>query len=116
MAKQVKKFSSKEDLAIRLRIYINHKHVLASKCQSHYLDAGIAKSMRLVYDLFSMVKRDYCAQHTMDQLCRMVILHENNLSNILPRSAHKHYKKQVEKLERILEDARKYKNQLIINQ
>lgn len=103
-----KQISPKQDLAIRLRLYINHKRVLAAKCQSHYNDAGIAKSMRLVYDLFTMVKKDYCANHTLDQLCRMVLQHEQNLRNILPRYAHSHYEKQLEKLEIILSAARKY--------
>jgi hypothetical protein len=99
----------KQDLAIRLRLYINHKRVLAEKCTSHYTDATISKSMRLVYDLLQMVKKDYCANHSLNQLCSMILMHETNLRNILPRMAHSHYEKQLMKLEAILTDARKLK-------
>ena len=97
----------KEQLAIGLRLWINHKRVLA-KHSKYYLQPVQANSISAIYSLYQLVKRN-CNEYNLQQLCRMVVINEKHLRNILPAIANTSYNTQVEKLENLLITAKLYK-------
>jgi hypothetical protein len=97
---------TKEQLAIRLRLWINHKRVLA-KHSKYYKEPDRAKSLSAVYSLFLLVKRN-CAEYNMQQLINMVLVNEKNLRMILPAPGNTSYKTQEEKLEQLITTAKTY--------
>lgn len=93
----------KQQLAISVRLYINHKRVL-ERHSSHYKQPDVARSLAHCYSLFLMAKKD-CANFSLKQLCMGVICNKKHLKNILPRVEHNHYAKQKQKLDLIIATA-----------
>lgn len=97
----------KEQLAISLRLWINHKRILA-KHSKYYKQPEQAKSISAIYSLYMLVKRN-CNEYNLQQLCKLVIVNEKHLRNILPAPANTSYQTQVEKLENLLFTAKSFK-------
>lgn len=102
------KVPSKQEYAIMLRLFINHKRVL-EKYSSHYKKPEVAKSMRKCYNIYLMVK-DSCNTTHLNDLCKHVIINEADLRNILPAANNTSYQKQSEKLQNIINIAKSYLN------
>jgi hypothetical protein len=98
---------TKQQYAISLRLYINHKQVL-EKYSPHYKQGIVAASMAKCYTVYKMVK-DSCPSISMETLCSFVRMHEQDLRNILPNPNNATYQKQAEKLEKIITIAKTFK-------
>lgn len=99
---------SKQQYAIMLRLFINHKRVL-EKHSSHYKKPDVAKAMSKCYNIYRMV-HDSCNTINLETLCRHVIMNETNLRTILPAANNTSYAKQAEKLETIINIAKTFKS------
>ena len=90
----------KKNYAIRLRLWINHKRVLA-KHSTFYKQADKAHSISATYSLLLLVKRN-CENYSLQDLCRLVLINEKHLWNMLPATTNKSYPSQLEKLQQLL--------------
>ena len=95
---------TKQQFAISVRLYINHKRVL-EKYSPWYKKDEIAKSMSRCYDLFRLVKRD-CNSYNLEQLAKMVLINKNDLMMILPAPNNTSYERQKQKIESIIQTAK----------
>lgn len=94
----------KKRLASTVRIFIRHKQVIALH-SDWYKRPDVAKSMRKVNDLLQMVKGN-CDYFTSQRIAKMVLIHQDNLYNILPVQKNPSYQRQSEKLEEIINTAK----------
>ena len=100
---------SKKRFAAMVRIWINHKKIIAEYSYSkHYKNMDILKSFSKIHSLLQMVKRD-CNSYNLSDLCSLILRNESDLRNILPAINNDSYQTQVEKLESILTTAKTYK-------
>jgi len=100
---------TKQRFAAMVRIWINHKKAIAEHSESsHYKNAVILKSFSKINDLLKLAKRD-CNEYNLSDLCKMIVINESDLRNILPAMRNASYKTQVEKLEFILTTAKQFK-------
>lgn len=99
----------KKRFAAAVMVFIKHKKTLAdTSANSYYRNPLFMNSIGQCHSLVLMAKRD-CNEYNFSSLCKVVLMHEKHLRNILPSFSNKSYKSQVETLENLILTANTYK-------
>lgn len=97
---------TEQPLPIKIRLWLNHKIVLSYKT-SYYKEPEIAVSLQMVQALVKMVRIN-CYGYNKAAICKMVLMYQKHLRNILPHPNNSSYAKSVLKLEEIITTAKFY--------
>jgi hypothetical protein len=91
---------------ITVRLWLNHKFVLSQK-SAWFKQKDVSNSLQLCKDIAKMVRAN-CSSYDIPQICRMILMHQKHLYNILPSPNNSSYNSQFEKLNYIINYAKNY--------
>lgn len=105
----IQPISDKKRFAAAILVFIKHKKMIAEKSQSsYYRNSMFLSSISQCHNLIQVARRN-CNDNSFSTLCRIFLMHEKHLRNILPASNNKSYLSQVEVLENLIQTAKTYK-------